>query len=575
MTKNKKRFLSLLLICIFIFQFPISNTYASKPSIKAASAIVIDQETGEVLFSKDPDSPRVPASMTKIMTAYIIFEEIEAGNLTKDTLVKVSPHVAKISTNKNYPMPVALEANASYTVDKFLELIMIPSASASCIAMAEHISGSEAEFVNRMNATAKSMGLNANFKNSHGAQPHYITARSMAKLIKNFLDKYPDILNYTSLKSITFRGRTYNNTNRLLSSYKYEGANGFKTGTIPSAGFCLASTAKQNGTQLIGVIMKSTDNHHRHNDSKLILDYSFKKVNERNNLFKNTTIDFNNIPKSIRLNTDYEFSVTPKNIEKSYNANIVWKINDEIIKTENNKIIENNKPINLKYYTKDTNIENLNISFELYINNENKKEIILDIPINSESPAVFRDINNSKFEKSIIELKDKKILNGYTEDYFGINKEVSRAVFLSSLGRIVENLNLETIEENEIIFKDVDVNQYYSKYITWANKNNIANGDGEYFYPNRIINREEAATIMNNFLNKYNISFEELNLEFIDKNNISNWAEISIFNILNKNIMSLYEDNSFQPTRKVLRGEMSPMLLDCYNLLNEIEVEVE
>lgn len=122
---------------------------------EAQSVFVMDGNTGEELYSYNGDVARVPASMTKVLTTYIIYQELEAGSITLETPVKISHNVAVKSRDSNYPTAVPLTEGATYTVDTLLHLIMIPSASASCIAMAEHISGSESAFVTRMNAGAE------------------------------------------------------------------------------------------------------------------------------------------------------------------------------------------------------------------------------------------------------------------------------------------------------------------------------------------------------------------------------------------------------------------------------------
>ena len=223
-------------LAVFIC-FSGSMPYALALNFEAESAFVMDGDTGEELYSYNGDVARVPASMTKVLTAYIIYQELEAGTITLDTPVKISHNVALKSRDSSYPTAVPLTEGATYTVDTLLHLIMIPSASASCIAMAEHISGSESAFVTRMNATAKSLGLNATYYNCHGAQPNYITPRSQATLTKIFIDTYPDILRITSKSGFSFNGSYYNNTNHLLNTLApYEGLDGFKTGTISQAG---------------------------------------------------------------------------------------------------------------------------------------------------------------------------------------------------------------------------------------------------------------------------------------------------------------------------------------------------
>lgn len=272
-----------LVFCNMASVFAAPSTPAW-PTIRADSAIVIDADTGETLFQKNADSMMVPASMTKVMTAYLIFEELEAGNLTLDTMVPISAKNAQLSRDAvNYPASVPLVAGSTVSVDTLLKLILLPSASASCIVMAEYISGTEAAFVDRMNATAKRLGMTAEYKNCHGAHVHYITARSQATLVKAFIDRFPQVLEYTSMPSMTFNGRTYANTNKLLpgGAYAYEGATGFKTGTIAAAGYCLSASAERDGHRIISVVMHSDNDVTRHTDSRTILDYGFRVLEER------------------------------------------------------------------------------------------------------------------------------------------------------------------------------------------------------------------------------------------------------------------------------------------------------
>lgn len=268
----------LLLLALVLESGAMAASAPQKPSITAASAIVMDYDTGEVLYEKDADTMRVPASMTKVMTAYIIFEELEAGNLTLDTMVPISSTNAQHSRDgANYPTSVPLPAGGKVSVDMLLRLILIPSASASCIVMAEYISGTEAAFVQRMNETAKRLGMTAEYKNSHGAHVHYLTARSQAILVRSFIQRFPQILNYTSLTGVTFNGKWYSNTNKLLPgmTYAYDGVDGFKTGTISAAGYCLSATAVKNGRRIISVVMRSSNDCTRHTDSRALLDYGF------------------------------------------------------------------------------------------------------------------------------------------------------------------------------------------------------------------------------------------------------------------------------------------------------------
>ncbi len=271
----------LVLLAVVVAMLATPAAAAAEPSVSAYSAIVIDYDTGEVLYGKDIDTMRVPASMTKVMTAYIIFEELEAGNLTWDTQLPISDAAAAMSRNSAYPTAVPLPYGDSLDVDTLLKLILIPSASASCLVAAEYISGSEAAFVERMNATAERLGLEAAYENCHGALPHYITARSQAMLIREFIQRFPTILDYTSMTSVYYNGTTWSNTNKLLTTYYYEGCDGFKTGTITAAGYCLSATAVRNGHRIISVVMHASNNDTRHRDSIALLDYGFAVLEER------------------------------------------------------------------------------------------------------------------------------------------------------------------------------------------------------------------------------------------------------------------------------------------------------
>lgn len=282
MYQRKASFPARLLALTLLFALLLTSAVFAadapkKPTITADSAIVIDYDTGETLYEKDADTMRVPASMTKVMTAYIIFEELEAGRLTLDTMVPVSNTNADRSRSSSYPAIVPLPYGKSQSVDTLLKLILIPSASASCIVMADYISGSEAAFVQRMNETAKRLGMTAEYKNCHGAHVHYLTARSQAILVREFIRRFPQVLEYTSMTGVTFNGKYYPNTNKLLPGldYAYDGVDGFKTGTITAAGYCLSATAVKNGRRIISVVMHADDDRTRHTDSTALLDYGF------------------------------------------------------------------------------------------------------------------------------------------------------------------------------------------------------------------------------------------------------------------------------------------------------------
>lgn len=361
-----KKFLAIVLsvaLCV-----GIAVPCAGALNFEAASVFVMDGDTGEELYSYYGDTARVPASMTKVLTAYIIYQELEKGTITLDTPIKISHNVAVKSRDSNYPMAVPLTEGATYTVDTLLHLIMIPSASASCIAMAEHISESESAFVKRMNETAKSLGLNATYYNCHGAQPNYITARSQAKLTKIFIDTYPDILRITSKSGVSFNGSYYNNTNHMLNTMvPYEGLDGFKTGTIAEAGYCVTTTAVRNGRRVIAVVMKSTSDAQRFADSRQLLDYGFQQIELRNASRASTTATITSQPASVRPYESAAFTVQMNGVSTPYAAKAQWYVDGQPVEGYGNSSfsVSAGKTSTLNYTLRELTGSTLSVAFVL------------------------------------------------------------------------------------------------------------------------------------------------------------------------------------------------------------------
>ena len=287
------------------------------PRVSAKSAIVIDFDTGETLFEHDSLTTRVPASMSKSLTAFIAYEEIAAGNLTLGTQLRVSPTAASISTDPNIQgSRVPLRAGTLISVDDLLHLMMLPSSNAACVVIAEHISGTQDAFADLMNDTAKSIGMTGSFNNAHGSLPNYSNAYSMAILAKVFIERHPDILRITAKSSFTLDGVSYNQTNLLIQSGAefYAGTDGLKTGTTTEAGFCLTSTAVRNGRRIIAVVMFAENNAGRYNDSKALLNYGFAEAARRDAAKETGTMGpAGNV--KVRLDgEDLEFDVQPQMI---------------------------------------------------------------------------------------------------------------------------------------------------------------------------------------------------------------------------------------------------------------------
>ena len=247
--------------------------------VSAPSVILMETSTGTVIYEKDADTARPPASVTKIMTMLLIFDALEAGQIGLEDQVTVSEYAASMGGSQ-----VFLEPGEVQTVDTMLKCIAVASANDACVAMAEYICGNEEEFVNRMNERAAGLGMeNTHFVNCNGldAEGHIISARDIALMSRELITKYPQIHDYSmiwmeNITHTTKKGTSefgLTNTNKLVRQYEY--ATGLKTGSTGDAKFCVSATAEKNGIELIAVVMAAENSKERFADAVKLLNYGF------------------------------------------------------------------------------------------------------------------------------------------------------------------------------------------------------------------------------------------------------------------------------------------------------------
>ena len=244
-----------------------------RPGSAAANyaAIVVDADSGAVLESVAATARWYPASLTKVMTVYLAFQEIEAGRLKLDEELTVSAHAAAQPATE-----LGLGAGQKITVKDTILAIILQSANDAAVALAERIGGSEEAFAERMTAKAKELGMSRTvFRNASGLpDPEQVTtARDMAVLAKALLENYPQYYHFFSTTSFTFGGQTFGTINGILS--RYAGADGIKTGFTCGSGYNLVASARRNGRRLIGVLLGSHTNFERHSEMGRLLDVGF------------------------------------------------------------------------------------------------------------------------------------------------------------------------------------------------------------------------------------------------------------------------------------------------------------
>ena len=242
-------------------------------SLNCRAAVLMEPETGRILYEKAPDERMPIASITKLMTLLLTFEAIHGGKLTPDTPVPVSEHAYHMGGSQ-----IWLEPGEHFTLDEMLRAICVSSANDAAVAVAELVGGSEPVFVEQMNARAAELGMtNTTFRNACGldTEGHLSTARDVATLSRYILRTCPEILHYTGIWTDSLRnGQTQLvNTNKLLR--RYSGITGLKTGTTSRAGVCISATATRDGLTLIAVVLGSPSSADRFHAATTLLDYGF------------------------------------------------------------------------------------------------------------------------------------------------------------------------------------------------------------------------------------------------------------------------------------------------------------
>ncbi len=279
-SRHLKRMIALvlaicLLHCTYVTVFAVSDSTDNTPfDVDALSAVLMDAETGQILYAKNADEALPPASVTKVMTLLLVMEAIDGGKLSLSDMVSVSEYAASMGGSQVY-----LEPGEQMSVEDMLKSVVVSSANDAAVALAETIAGSEEAFVKMMNERAAALGMeHTNFENVSGLDDdtvnHLISAEDIAIMSRELLT-HETIMNYSTIWMDTIRNGAFglSNTNRLIRFYS--GATGLKTGSTSKAKFCISATAKRDGLHLIAVIMGSPTRDIRNEMAKKLLDWGF------------------------------------------------------------------------------------------------------------------------------------------------------------------------------------------------------------------------------------------------------------------------------------------------------------
>ena len=276
---------------IFFIFFLFFSFQSKAIDTKAEEAIIIDFNTNEVLFEKNADLKIEPASLTKIMTTYVVFDRLKNTNLTLENLCRVSPKAYKMGGSRMF-----IEIDDKINIKDLLRGIIIQSGNDSSVAISECLAGTEKDFAKLMNVYAKKIGmLNTNFTNSSGwpNENHYSTVRDIAILSNSIIKDFPKLYSYFKEKNFKYNEIKQPNRNRLLSNY--EGADGLKTGFLKSSGWAIAGSALREKRRITVVLSGTNSSRARLIESSNLLDWAFNQTSEvklfkKNQIIKNVDV---------------------------------------------------------------------------------------------------------------------------------------------------------------------------------------------------------------------------------------------------------------------------------------------
>ncbi len=284
--RNITKSLSVILILIVFTSYGCFAFSESDFAITSKGACVMDFYTGEILFGYNQDTQLVPASLTKLITVYCVYNAIERGDISLYDIVPISEEMEEKALKCYYEDYFPLYRDKTYTVDDLISAALVRSSNCAAVVLSEYVSGTEEQFVDTMKTTMDSLGIKGEFYDCHGlSNDNRVSPYEYLRFVRILLSEYPEILNKTSLPYIELHGRRFNSTNLLLDKFYYEGADGLKSGTTTAAGYCFCATAKRENRRVLSLTMFSESADDRFIDSVKLLDLGFEVLTDNESIF--------------------------------------------------------------------------------------------------------------------------------------------------------------------------------------------------------------------------------------------------------------------------------------------------
>lgn len=587
---------SLMLVLVILTSLVVPVSALSGDQLTATGACVLDAKTGEILWSYNGDTHHVPASLTKVMTVYLVFEAISAGTISKDTVVPISSALSRFSVDPTWSN-IPLTTYSTYTVDDLLSAVIVSSGCAATRALGELVGGgSESACVTMMNAAAQDLGIDCYYYDTFGGSPaNHITPNGLAVLVDTMLQKHPDYLTYSSKTSYTVDGYTYYTTNKFLNgTFSCVGTvDGIKTGTSSYAGHCLCTSAYQGDRRIITVALHCSSADNRYYDTQKLLSYGFAQLDAQAaagaryaepgtltlTLEQNTLTlgaysiggSFYVSPRDVALllrGTSAGFSVEDTAGGLVLNPGQTYAPNGSELSAAAQRT-RMAQPVActvsgvgaLSCYRID-GIDYVNLPTLLSV-------LGAELQLSGNAGAVtlpkyvepFRDVRQDAWYGAAVDyVYQGGIMNGTSGRTFAPEAELSRAMAVQVL------YNLEgrpELEDGEAQFTDVPADAWYAEAVQWAAAQKIVNGrEDDQFEPEADVTRQELVSILYRYENykAADTSLRDDLSTFSDSAELADYAVEPMQWAVAQGVISGMENRTLQPESTATRAQMAQIM---------------
>ncbi len=524
-----KRLLSLILLVALILPiWPHSVEAADLLQLDAKGAIAMDMATGQVLYDKEADTPRPVASLSKIMTAFIIYEGVRDGRWSWQTPVPISEKNRKYAANDPNGSHIIL--NKTEPLKDLVELTLINSSNATSRILAEFASGSEGAFVNEMNARAATMGINARYGDAAGLKWNAVSPRACATLMRTFIQEFPEVLQVTSRGKKTLHGKSFYSVSLFYSRVPCVGVDGFKPGWMPFAGFCFAGTAQRGDTRVLTVILGSSGYEKSYLESRRLIEYAFQNASQSGEVI-NKPLSSAHQATAALASSDVDRADSLRGPEEKAPENVKSEAGNKVFNKENS-------PVRDKAHEEALSVKQ---DVSSWAEDDIKRAIGLGITTQVERGAT----------------------------HFGGSEPVTRAEFVAILMKAVAP-KAKLFDDHP--FQDVAEDAWYAPYVSTAYKMGITHGTGEdTFSPHKLVSREEMAALMANALH---LQLDETATNYHDNRLILPMFRGAVQAVSDLKLMRGVEDRRFDPKADTTREQATIICLRLMGLLEDGTVQL-